>query len=230
MLDCEASRAVYWLPDGGSVPSEEQAGPFRTILHWWMALRDRQLLHAAAVGSEAGGALIVGRGGAGKSTTAVNCVQAGMRFAGDDYCLLGEGGAPSVLSLYSSAKLNDSALDRLDLPAHLVSNPVRRPDEKAVLFLGRDMPGMVAPEMRLQAVLVPQKVEGGSRAVRVPAAAALAALAPSTLLQLSGPREGSMRAMAALVRALPAYRLELGREPAGVVAAVRGVLQKVGVG
>ena len=43
----------------------------RALFHWIMEDRGRALVHAAAVGRSDGGLLIVGRGGSGKSTTAL---------------------------------------------------------------------------------------------------------------------------------------------------------------
>ena len=86
MYEAPPGRAVYWVLDAARVPYYESGAPLRTILHWWLGRRGRQVLHAGAVGAAAGGALLVGKGGSGKSTTAAACLGTTLRYAGDDYC------------------------------------------------------------------------------------------------------------------------------------------------
>ena len=51
--------------------------------------------------------LITGSGGAGKSTTALLCLQAGLAYLGDDYVVIALDPVPTAYSLYCTAKLND---------------------------------------------------------------------------------------------------------------------------
>src|SRR4051794_7273185 len=67
----------------------------------------RQLLHAAAVGTEQGGVVITGRGGVGKSTAALLCLEAGLAYLGDDYVVVALEPQPMAYSLYCTAKLDD---------------------------------------------------------------------------------------------------------------------------
>jgi hypothetical protein len=63
-------------------------------------------------------------------------------------------------------------------------------------------------------VLIPRVVarEPDTRLVPASAPAALAALAPSTIFQLYPPQKNALAAMAALVRAVPCFSLELGSD------------------
>ena len=74
-----------------------------------MEASGRQLVHAAAVGTDEGALLITGRGGVGKSTTALACLEAGMQFLGDDYVVVGLDPEPQVYRLYGSAKLTSNS-------------------------------------------------------------------------------------------------------------------------
>src|SRR5262249_58368179 len=87
-LDVGTGLAVCWLDDARRVPYYQTGAPLKTILGWWFDRPDRQLLHAGAVGAGEAGVLLAGAGGAGKSTTALLCVDAGLRYAGDDYVLV----------------------------------------------------------------------------------------------------------------------------------------------
>ena len=94
----------------GNLPYWETAAPFRILFHWWSQSFGGQISHAAAVGRDGKGVLLAGRGGSGKSTTAICCVDAGMEYVGDDYVLLTRTPTPTAHSLYNSAKIHTAFL------------------------------------------------------------------------------------------------------------------------
>ena len=83
--------------------------PFRTILTWWAADRGLAMVHASAVAWGDGAALIAGGSGAGKSTTAMACLAAGLDLLGDDACVVGLDPEPHLWSVYRRAKLEPDA-------------------------------------------------------------------------------------------------------------------------
>jgi len=85
MFDREHGQGYFWVDDAAHLPYWSAAAPLRTLLHWCMEASGRQLLHAAAIGTANGGLLLTGRGGLGKSSTALAGLLGGMDFAGDDY-------------------------------------------------------------------------------------------------------------------------------------------------
>jgi hypothetical protein len=195
-----------------------------------MSRNGRQFVHAAAIGNEAGaGILVVGRGGSGKSTTALTSMLAGMKYAGDDYCLLEPGAVPVVHSLYASAKLHGDHLKHFPELEPKLANPHRIELEKGVLLLGEHFPHRIVTRLRPLAIVVPRITHQPETAV-VPTGRprALAALAPSSLLQLAATREESLRLMAELVRILPAFELQLGTELPGVPAVVSALIEELG--
>ena len=158
-------------------------------------------MHAAAVGVRGHGVLLAGAGGAGKSTTALAAYARGLELCGDDYCALGPG--PTVHALYGVGKLEPDAarlVPELDGPI-VALEPT--------------------PSLALSAVVLPRVVPGGRTTLTpVSPAAALRALAPSSTFQLPGAPRGPFAALAALVRELPAYRLELWEDLDGAVGAL----------
>src|SRR5437764_8660463 len=113
--DADRQIGLWWTQDYDRLPLYERAAPFLFLFHWWHSLScdDSCLLHAAAVGtSDRGALLLAGRGGSGKSTTAVACLLDGWwRYLADDYCVVRLGPEiPTVHSLYCSAKLHPKAL------------------------------------------------------------------------------------------------------------------------
>ena len=87
LMDLENKIGIYWVQTAKSLPYWVMASPLRTLFHWWMENNGCQLLHAAAVGTENGAVLITGKGGVGKSTAALSCLQAGLFYIADDYVI-----------------------------------------------------------------------------------------------------------------------------------------------
>jgi hypothetical protein len=218
LFDPERGAAVFWVNDVGSLPTYERSAPLRTILGWFLRIRGRELLHAGAVGQRSGGVLLAGRGGRGKSTVALSCVGSGgkpLLYAGDDYVAVEPSPVPWVHSVYNSGKL-DLAHARQRLPEliPLLSNPGVDPHEKGLLFVHQHLPERIVTGFPLRAVVLPEVCAERSRgrpALRaVSPLAVLQELAPTTMSQMPGTDQGTFRALASLVRAVPCYRLAIG--------------------
>lgn len=227
VLDKERNLAVFWAPDA-RLPYWEYGSPLRSILHWWLLGKGLQLVHAAAVGNSSGGVLIGGKGGSGKSTTALTCLESNLSYVGDDYTLLGLESGPVVHSLYNSAKLNSDHVQRFPALLPKVANPERLADEKALLFVNKHYPAKVATRLPVRAVLLP-RVTGlpETRWKRVSVAMTLAALAPSTIFQLPRAGNEAFQFLAAFVRQLPCFSLEVGTDLSTIPPAIERLLAEV---
>ncbi|MEL6161600.1 MAG: serine kinase [Cyanobacteria bacterium J06627_32] len=214
MLDRQQNLALYWIDDVADLPYWEKGSPLQAILNWWLATRQRQYVHAAAVGTASGGVLIAAKGGSGKSTSALACLNSSLSYASDDYCLIASESEPYVYSLYSSAKLKGlTDLERFPSLAALCSNRDKLKDEKAMFFLQQHYPEKVVSGFPLRAILVPRITgQPNTQLKKASAIHALKALAPSTLLQLSGTGQSALATMSHLVKQLPCYSLELGTD------------------
>ena len=227
VLDKESNVAVFWAPDA-NLPYWEYGSPIRTILHWWLLSKELQLVHAAAVGNSHGGVLIGGKGGSGKSTTALACLESNLSYVGDDYTLLGLDSGPVVHSLYNSAKLNSDHVQRFPSLLPKVANPDRLDEEKALLFVHEHYPAKVATQLPVRAILLP-RVTGlpETRWKRVSVAMALAALAPSTIFQLPRAGNEAFKFLAAFARQLPCFSLEVGRDLSGIPPVIERLLAEI---
>jgi hypothetical protein len=234
LFDEARSRAVYRIASHRNVPDHELGAPLRSILHWWTAARGLQMVHAAAVGEGDDGVLLAGRGGSGKSTTALACLGAGLRYAGDDYGLLAEGAGGEVMvhSLYSTGKLQADSIARLSFlreRGDWIGNPDRLPAEKAVFFWAERFPQRIARQLTVRALVLPQVVGAGApRLVPISGAAGLAALAPSTLLQLPHAAGVALAMLGRVCRRLPCYRLELGADVERAPEVLAGLVRRRG--
>lgn len=227
ILNLAENVGLFWIRDAADLPTYERGAPLRAILHWWMRQHNRFLVHAAAVGMRQKGVLIVGRGGSGKSTTALTCLTNGWDYASDDYCLVSATETPRAESLYNTAKLDADHLRNLPQLLPAISNREELGNEKALLYLHQYKPNSLSAGFDLKAVLLP-RVTGKPDTALQPAtpAAGLRDLAPSSLFQLPSTGQEEFFALSRLVRTVPCYQLDLGTRLEQIPRVIQEVLNR----
>ena len=219
VFSAKEKQAFFQVPDAAAIPTWEQATPFRRVMHWWASDEGLQLVHAAAIGTPAGGVLLVGKGGSGKSTTALACVGSRLGYAADDYCLLSSGHPPQVHSLYGSGKAGTGSKARLPkLRAAFDASRLHEQD-KTVIFVEEHSPDAILRSFPVRGIVVP-RITGGEthKLERISRSEALRALAPSTLFQMPGDQSKSLTRLASIVRQLSCWSLSIGEDPGNVPA------------
>jgi hypothetical protein len=225
-VDLRADRAWYWVADPAALPYWERAAPIRQILHWWMATRGHQQVHAGAVGTPDGGVLLVGKPGSGKSTSSLISLVSELYYAGDDYSMVSIEPRPWVHSLFSSGKVHPENLSRLPHLERALWNGERLATEKAVVFVDQHFPERPIEGFPLRAILLPTITQRPhTRTVPTSRAGALVALAPSTVLQLHTAGGEALQYMTRLVREVPAYVLELGTDVSEIPDVIMALLE-----
>jgi hypothetical protein len=223
------ARAWWWVPDHTSVPMFELAMPFRPIFHWWGPPLGLQMVHAAAIGrSPEGAVLLGGASGSGKSTTSLWSLSSDtLQFLGDDYVLVDTEGAPTVSSLYSTAKVHEP--DQARVPHVRAQTLGGQEADKLVVFVGAQFPDRLVASLPLRAVILPRVSAEGPALQPVTAVTALRRLGPSTVVQFPSARpDQTLRALSQLVQQLPCFDLATGPDPAGAVRAVEDLLDRLG--
>jgi hypothetical protein len=225
LMDLEKKTGIYWVQTAETLPYWVVASPLRTIFHWWMENNGCQLLHAAAVGNENGAVLITGKGGVGKSTTALSCLQDGLFYIADDYVITKLKPAPAVVSLYCTAKLNaDHVINFPDL-SRLINNTEKLDQEKAVIFLNHSLNQKLVTEMPLKAILTPQITdEHDSHIKPVSRWDIQRAMSFTTMSQLPYVGHHTHNYISQLASSLPHYILEIGKDFTRIPAAISDFL------
>ena len=229
VMDTETNIAVQWTNDVAQIPYYEKGAPLMAVINWWNSQLNRQCVHGGAVGNKDGGVLLVGKGGSGKSSTALACLNSDLLYVSDDYSLIEPSPHPYVYSLYNTAKLKGVLdLDRFPNLAPLVSNAQKLESEKALFFLQEHYPAKIVNGFPLKAVLMP-KVTGKKDTKLVPASSSqgLKALAPSTIAQLPGITPNSFRIMSNVVKQLPCYVLEVGTDIPQIPQVISDLLEEL---
>lgn len=227
LIDLDENLAVFWVRRVADIPVYERAAPLRTLWHWWLCEQGQPLVHAGAVASGNNAALIAGRGGAGKSTTALSCLAGGLDYLSDDYCVVSLQPEASVYSLFNSAKLEARHLyRRLPEFAAYIKNHDELQDEKAVLSVYEAYPQQMRLQAVIKAMILPvQTATDQPRLTPVSSFAALHAFAPSSLLQLPGFAQADLSRLTRLVRYCACYQLELTADPGKSALLVRSLLE-----
>ncbi|MEM8857424.1 MAG: serine kinase [Chloroflexota bacterium] len=227
VLDLETNSAVYWIEDADNVPYYEMGYPLTTLLNWWLGARSCYFLHAASIGTPQGGILLAGKGGSGKSTTTLACVESDLQICGDDYCVVGSDFPPKAYSLYNSSKLKgEEDIERFSQHKDKIVNLDKLETEKATMFLHEHFPGKMMPSMPIKALFVPEVTgKPKTRIVKAPASAGFKALAPATIFQLAGNGREAFSAMVRLSRQVPCYKIELGTEINKIPSVIKEFLE-----
>lgn len=215
-LDRKARHVIGWTASGKKLSLYERGKPLHLLLSVWYHDQDMQVIHAGLVSRNGQGVLFPGMGGSGKSTSALACLSGGFDYLGDDYIGLQTLANGSFMghSLYNSTWLEPDHMAHFPLlPPHAIHG--RHPGEDKCLVLLSDLfPKRFIPSTRIRALALPRIVETYATRFRPASKAdALLQLAPSSLLALA-PQPGAhgFQALAHLVRTVPSYWLELGRD------------------
>lgn len=228
--DRETRHGFFWTADASQLSIYERASPLQTLFHWALREFGWQIVHAAAVGTERGGVLLIGGTGAGKSTTALSCLaQDGIKFLCDDKCLVRLEPEPQAFALFSSGKIKADMLERLPHFRHLLAGwDDSYKAGKGLVFLHPTYADHLITSFPVKALLIPSVAHQAQATLR-PAAAASAfrLLGPSTVIWLPGAEADNYRFTADLVRRLPCYQLDLALEPERNTDAILNLLGRL---
>ncbi|MEM1120159.1 MAG: hypothetical protein AAGJ18_06900 [Bacteroidota bacterium] len=217
LLDRKNNRGFFWMPDAHQIPYYIQGAPLKNVLHWWLRHKNIVLTHAGAVGNQKGSVLLVGKGGAGKSTSAIACLGSNLQYLGDDYCWTTprEGGA--VYSAFCSAKVEQATLDKFPLVQNIFSGIESIKAEKYLYFLQQKYGEQIMRRAPLKGIFVPSiYAQRNSFLEVISPAKAMKSLIPSSLFQIAGTGKQEFSLLARLVQQVPCFQLHLGTDLAQI--------------
>jgi hypothetical protein len=229
VFDEAGGRAGYWCRQPAKLPSYELAGPVRAFFNrYFTRSRGMPLLHAAGVALDGKAILIIGPKGAGKSTTTLACLAAGLGYLGDDK-VIGDPRALRVFSLYSTAKFHANERDTLPLARFRdFIHPPRTPSEgKALLYVDQVAPKQMATAARIAAI-VACRVSGEERSMvdSLDPAVALRLLTADNIGMFPSSAAATLDSVASLCRQVPCLRLNAGRNLSEVADTVAALLSR----
>ncbi|HEY5957128.1 MAG TPA: hypothetical protein VIV60_11265, partial [Polyangiaceae bacterium] len=210
-FDPTRKQGFFWALALDALQSWDFSSPLRLLLAWWAESLGAQLAHGAAIGTKGGAILLGGPSGVGKSTLTLACLQCGLQILGDDYVWVEPGAPPRVASLYSTARIHRVPL-REHFP-HLTSRVGHNNGEKSCLYLSDIVRERLTAQLPLRAVAA---LSYSSRPLPLLQAATpmdvLTALAPSSLLQLSGALPSGLNRLGDIVQQTQTFTFEAGAD------------------
>ena len=233
VLASAEKRAVYWCNGESSIRWHERSCPLRHLLHWWLSENGAQLMHAASIAREDGGVLIIGRSGAGKSTTALSCLSTGFKLIADDLVLADYATVrPNAHALFSTLKIDPQRLQNRDDPhvpdfiAAFEDDPARPPAEKSIAFLRDLAPDIIKPQACIKAILlneITHEVESSLRPVSTNEV--LSQVSTSAMEGIVGPMPQDFFAIYRIVKATNCYFLRAGNDRAAISRVISELLE-----
>ncbi|TVQ05936.1 MAG: glycosyltransferase, partial [Balneolaceae bacterium] len=221
VMDMDTNKAVYWVRLPAQLPYWVYSSPLRTIFHWWMEKNGGQLLHAAAVGTDEGAVLITGKGGVGKSTTALACLNAGMNYLADDYLIVKNDPSPTVFSLYNTGKLNRGEKIKFSQLRKFAGPVIQEDQEKDVLFFYPELKNQLLKSSPVRAILEPEvKHKQNTTFKNISYWRIQRALSFTTMSQLPGVGAHTHDFINKFCGSVPSYRLEPGTDIDKLPAAI----------
>jgi hypothetical protein len=218
---------VQLVRDGAGRPAWDDGAPLRNFIHWALPKGGPRLCHAASLGRDGRGVLVVGSGGSGKSGTVLVGIARGFMTAGDDYCLVEAEETVRGLLAYRLIKQDSAGVARaFGLGRSLAAGAVNwqgKHEIPASALRG----GVFAPELEIHAIVVPRVARRERSAIQpIRAAEAMRSFAPSSVFQLpDDERAGSVFA-ADLCRRLPAFGLELSTDADDIARALGELIDR----
>ena len=191
----------------------KSASPFHLVLHWWLREKRLYVIHSAAIGLEQGAALLIGRSGAGKSTSALACLQNGMKFIADDRCVVSLDPEPVVYALYNSGKVFPGQMDHFPDFQNSIINPEAQTPEKNLMFVHQFDPERIALQLPVRVIFLSRLTHQKETTLSsVKLMEVCQVLAVSTMLYTPGWSQTDLKASVQLVQSVPCYAINLGED------------------
>jgi hypothetical protein len=223
-----SGQCLGCFADAGSIGAAARARPLQRMASIFCRSLGLQEIHAGMVARDGAGVLLLGGGGRGKSTAALDGLHEGLDFIGDDSITIGDDGEHMRgYCLYASARVLPRQIARWPRFAgdwH-VSNP---PEPKMLLLPGTLTPCPVAASARIVAIALPVVAGNGLRVLPAQNKDAFHALVHDSRDHYSrfGLTPAEFARFAKLARSVPCYRLEVDDDPRRVAGALAGLIEE----
>lgn len=142
------------------IPDYEYHSPLRSFFHFFALAKKMVLLHAASLfdPNQNKGAIVLGKGGRGKSTTVISALKIGLTSCGDDYILVCTESL-NIVCLYRTIKWEPATF--MNEPAFLkkTRSSINNKNHKIIYTLPRDQKMLCSSHAVSQALIVKKGVK-----------------------------------------------------------------------
>lgn len=226
--DFDRQRAYILVSPGHVFAEWEMFSPFKEFWHYWALFHESLVVHSGAVCQADQALVILGPGGAGKSTTTVSCIESGMQTTGDDFNVLAMvDGQIWVYPLFRTikVKVGNALIGGFTCLARWTSQSYAA-HQKIIYFPPSDDAMWQTKGAQLRAFVEPQWQARDSSSA--PRAAPAIQSAVSAILQHPYLGERYLQRMKRMMAQCPSHALQLSAQPFDNVARIRALLASPG--
>lgn len=204
-FDPGARDAAVWCKDASRLPYWVRATPFRIPLSWIAHTFGGEMIHGAGVVVHDRAVLLLGPGGAGKSTLALAAAQHGFSLLGDDFLMVC---GLQAQAIYRRVKAHDDTMERLSTGPSIgqVLNAAALA-EKRILDLDESL--LYVEPVPIGALVIPH-IGASAKASRISPPELLRRVVAPSMQGLLGGSGMTLKVLADLARRVPAYELVVG--------------------
>jgi hypothetical protein len=225
VYDRAATTGCGWI-EAERLPPWERLRPWQELFAAVLPDFGLETFHAAVVSNGERGVLLAGQSGAGKSTVCTAWLDAGNAFLGDDAVAVEQLDGPVGHTLHAVCKLSVEGMAAFPALARLGERYVDPLGEELALRLANSGIVRVDASARIEAIAFPQTAPSAASSVKaLPPGVSARQLLPHALSMTRGRMAHGFEAAAQLAEQTPAFLLEVGRDPRGIVAAVEQMLE-----
>jgi hypothetical protein len=213
-LDRKEKRIIASFASARRMNNYDLSKPFNKILALWYRDMNIEIIHASMISKEGKGILFLGKGGSGKTTAALSCLNAGFNYLGDDHVGLSwKDNSFTGHSLYASALIYANHLKRFpQLQKFEMKNNFNN-DEKSIIYFSNGYLNKIDRYAEVTVLLLPKVGDSTHTNFRKAGKSeTLLAIAPSSLRLQISPNQKGFDIISRLVDKIPAYWIELGSE------------------
>jgi hypothetical protein len=239
-IGCQRPQVITWfdrsgqhligcVSSHGELSLYDRGKPLHFPLLLWHSDQGAEVIHAAFVSRKGQGVLFAGRGGVGKSTSALACLEADFDYLGDDYIGLQASGDGSFHghSIYSATWLMADHFPRFPRLMRHAIYPERPEEEKTLALLSHALPRQLCRAAPIRALVLPRITADSARLRPASKAEALFALAPSSILFRPNSGAATLNKLGRLAEQVPCYWLDLGTDLNEIPSRVAEVIDLV---
>lgn len=222
--DFDSQIAYILVTPAHAFAEWEIFSPFKEFWHYWALVHDSLVVHSGVVCEADGALVILGPGGAGKSTTTLSCVEYGMQTTGDDFNVLSMvDGRVWVYPLFRTikAKAGNSLITGFRSLSRWPSQTYAA-DQKTIYFPPSADAIWQKKPAQVLAFLEPQWQS--QDLPHPPAAKPVIQSAVSAILQHPYWAERYLQRMSAMLAQCPSHTLHLLAQPHDNVARIRALM------
>lgn len=221
----ESCTGVMWCTSK-TMPPWLLSRPILPLIHAYATQTEWCPVHASAVGRDGKFLLMVGPGGAGKSTAALSCVAAGWQYAGDDFVLINPK-RRLVAPLYASGRLRVGGPEQLaaSLSRFIFAESNEGDEPRFEMRLGGREKETSVQGGVIERVLIPRRRGGPPFEIeRARPVDAFASMIPYTRIYTPGRAEQLTKKLLAASGMLPAYFVDTGTDAMTIPAGLQSIL------